>query len=217
MHQVASHDDLARLADGALATVRVEHAHLHQWHGPPGVAGPAAAVPVQDGQPGDLGLPRPRTRPGAISAAGGVLPRPGDPDAAGIWSADDQGDHLDGGGAALAALQPGGEERFDDLCVGDGRDRCRDQSDGGRNDRGADAPVAAKLCGDCRGRWRPRWMNPLCRSPCCSPIQPTSVGMNEDIIAKVFVVDPPACAVTKLGVELPNVLVSVMLTAIIEV
>jgi 2-iminobutanoate/2-iminopropanoate deaminase len=41
-------------------------------------------------------------------------------------------------------------------------------------------------------------------------------GMNEEY-AKVFAVDPPARAVTKLGVELPNVLVSIMMTAIVEV
>jgi 2-iminobutanoate/2-iminopropanoate deaminase len=40
-------------------------------------------------------------------------------------------------------------------------------------------------------------------------------GMNEEY-AKVFAVDPPARAVTKLGVELPNVLVSIMMTAIVE-
>jgi 2-iminobutanoate/2-iminopropanoate deaminase len=37
-------------------------------------------------------------------------------------------------------------------------------------------------------------------------------GMNE-AYAKVFATDPPARAVTKLGVELPNVLVSIMMTA----
>ena len=37
-------------------------------------------------------------------------------------------------------------------------------------------------------------------------------AMNEEY-AKVFAVDPPARAVTKLGVELPNVLVSIMMTA----
>jgi 2-iminobutanoate/2-iminopropanoate deaminase len=41
-------------------------------------------------------------------------------------------------------------------------------------------------------------------------------GMNEEY-AKVFAVDPPARAVTKLGVDLPNVLVSIMMTAHIEV
>jgi len=40
-------------------------------------------------------------------------------------------------------------------------------------------------------------------------------GMNEEY-AKVFTVDPPARAVTKLGVEMPNVLVSIMMTAHIE-
>ncbi|MBK5333925.1 MAG: hypothetical protein JJD93_18255 [Ilumatobacteraceae bacterium] len=40
-------------------------------------------------------------------------------------------------------------------------------------------------------------------------------GMNEEY-AKVFAVDPPARAVTKLGVELPNVLVSIMMTAHVE-
>lgn len=40
-------------------------------------------------------------------------------------------------------------------------------------------------------------------------------GMNEEY-AKVFTTDPPARAVTKLGVELPNVLVSVMMTAHVE-
>jgi 2-iminobutanoate/2-iminopropanoate deaminase len=39
-------------------------------------------------------------------------------------------------------------------------------------------------------------------------------GMNE-AYAKVFVTDPPARAVTKLGVELPNVLVSIMMTAVL--
>jgi 2-iminobutanoate/2-iminopropanoate deaminase len=37
-------------------------------------------------------------------------------------------------------------------------------------------------------------------------------GMNE-AYATVFPVDPPARAVAKLGVELPNVLVSIMMTA----
>jgi len=37
-------------------------------------------------------------------------------------------------------------------------------------------------------------------------------GMNEEY-AKVFATDPPTRAVTKLGVELPNVLVSIMMTA----
>jgi 2-iminobutanoate/2-iminopropanoate deaminase len=37
-------------------------------------------------------------------------------------------------------------------------------------------------------------------------------GMNEEY-AKVFATEPPARAVTKLGVELPNVLVSIMMTA----
>ena len=40
-------------------------------------------------------------------------------------------------------------------------------------------------------------------------------GMNEEY-AKVFAVDPPARAVTKLGVELPGVLVSIMMTAHVE-
>jgi 2-iminobutanoate/2-iminopropanoate deaminase len=40
-------------------------------------------------------------------------------------------------------------------------------------------------------------------------------GMNEEY-AKVFAVQPPARAVTKLGVELPNVLVSIMMTAHVE-
>ena len=40
-------------------------------------------------------------------------------------------------------------------------------------------------------------------------------GMNEEY-QKVFAVAPPARAVTKLGVELPNVLVSIMMTAHIE-
>ena len=40
-------------------------------------------------------------------------------------------------------------------------------------------------------------------------------GMNEEY-AKVFATEPPARAVTKLGVELPNVLVSVMMTAHVE-
>jgi 2-iminobutanoate/2-iminopropanoate deaminase len=40
-------------------------------------------------------------------------------------------------------------------------------------------------------------------------------GMNEEY-AKIFATDPPARAVTKLGVELPNVLVSIMMTAHIE-
>ena len=40
-------------------------------------------------------------------------------------------------------------------------------------------------------------------------------GMNE-AYAKMFVTDPPARAVTKLGVELPNVLVSIALTAQID-
>ena len=40
-------------------------------------------------------------------------------------------------------------------------------------------------------------------------------GMNE-AYARVFVTDPPTRAVTKLGVELPNVLVSIALTAQID-
>jgi len=40
-------------------------------------------------------------------------------------------------------------------------------------------------------------------------------GMNEEY-AKVFVTQPPARAVTKLGVELPNVLVSIMMTAHVD-
>jgi 2-iminobutanoate/2-iminopropanoate deaminase len=40
-------------------------------------------------------------------------------------------------------------------------------------------------------------------------------GMNE-AYAKVFPADPPARAVTKLGVELPNVLVSIMMTAHVD-
>ena len=40
-------------------------------------------------------------------------------------------------------------------------------------------------------------------------------GMNE-AYAGVFVTDPPARMVTKLGVELPNVLVSIAMTAQIE-
>ena len=40
-------------------------------------------------------------------------------------------------------------------------------------------------------------------------------GMNEEY-AKVFAVDPPARAVAKLGVELPNLRVSVMMTAHVE-
>lgn len=41
---------------------------------------------------------------------------------------------------------------------------------------------------------------------------PDFAAMNEEY-AKVFAVEPPARAVTKLGVELPNVLVSIMMTA----
>jgi 2-iminobutanoate/2-iminopropanoate deaminase len=37
-------------------------------------------------------------------------------------------------------------------------------------------------------------------------------GMNDEY-AKFFAADPPARAVTRLGVELPNVLVSIMMTA----
>jgi 2-iminobutanoate/2-iminopropanoate deaminase len=40
-------------------------------------------------------------------------------------------------------------------------------------------------------------------------------GMNE-AYAKVFTAEPPARAVTKLGVELPNVLVSIMMTAHVD-
>jgi 2-iminobutanoate/2-iminopropanoate deaminase len=40
-------------------------------------------------------------------------------------------------------------------------------------------------------------------------------GMNEEY-AKVFTVDPPARAVAKLGVELPNLRVSVMMTANVD-
>ena len=40
-------------------------------------------------------------------------------------------------------------------------------------------------------------------------------GMNEEY-AKVFAVDPPARAVAKLGVELPNLRLSVMMTAHVQ-
>jgi 2-iminobutanoate/2-iminopropanoate deaminase len=40
-------------------------------------------------------------------------------------------------------------------------------------------------------------------------------GMNEEY-AKMFATEPPTRAVTKLGVELPNVLVSIMMTAQVE-
>jgi 2-iminobutanoate/2-iminopropanoate deaminase len=40
-------------------------------------------------------------------------------------------------------------------------------------------------------------------------------GMNEEY-GKVFATEPPARAVTRLGVELPNVLVSIMMTAHVE-
>ena len=40
-------------------------------------------------------------------------------------------------------------------------------------------------------------------------------GMNEEY-AKMFATEPPARAVTKLGVELPNLLVSIMMTAHVE-
>jgi 2-iminobutanoate/2-iminopropanoate deaminase len=40
-------------------------------------------------------------------------------------------------------------------------------------------------------------------------------GMNDEY-AKVFATEPPARAVTRLGVELPNVLVSIMMTAHVE-
>jgi 2-iminobutanoate/2-iminopropanoate deaminase len=40
-------------------------------------------------------------------------------------------------------------------------------------------------------------------------------GMNEEY-AKVFAMDPPTRAVTKLGVEMPNVLVSIMMTAHVD-
>lgn len=39
-------------------------------------------------------------------------------------------------------------------------------------------------------------------------------GMNEEY-AKFFASDPPARAVTRLGVELPNVRVSIMMTAVV--
>ena len=40
-------------------------------------------------------------------------------------------------------------------------------------------------------------------------------GMNEEY-QKVFAVDPPARAVTKLGVDLPDLRVSIMMTAYVE-
>ena len=40
-------------------------------------------------------------------------------------------------------------------------------------------------------------------------------GMNEEY-AKVFATEPPTRAVAKLGVELPNILVSIMMTAHVE-
>jgi 2-iminobutanoate/2-iminopropanoate deaminase len=40
-------------------------------------------------------------------------------------------------------------------------------------------------------------------------------GMNEEY-AKAFAIDPPTRAVTKLGVDLPNVLVSIMMTAHVD-
>jgi len=45
---------------------------------------------------------------------------------------------------------------------------------------------------------------------------PADCAEMNDEYAKVFTVDPPARAVTKLGVEMPNVLVSIMMTAHIE-
>ena len=45
---------------------------------------------------------------------------------------------------------------------------------------------------------------------------PADFAEMNDEYAKVFTVDPPARAVTKLGVEMPNVLVSIMMTAHIE-
>ena len=40
-------------------------------------------------------------------------------------------------------------------------------------------------------------------------------GMNE-VYGKIFTTDPPTRAVAKLGIELPNVLVSIMLTAYVQ-
>ena len=45
---------------------------------------------------------------------------------------------------------------------------------------------------------------------------PADFAAMNDEYAKVFAVEPPARAVTKLGVELPNVLVSIMMTAHVE-
>lgn len=47
-------------------------------------------------------------------------------------------------------------------------------------------------------------------SPLANPAD--FAGMNEEYV-KMFATDPPARAVTKLGVELPNVLVSIMMAA----
>jgi hypothetical protein len=46
--------------------------------------------------------------------------------------------------------------------------------------------------------------------------QAVRVGSTIHVSGMVFAVDPPARAVTKLGVDLPNVLVSIMMTAYLE-
>src|ERR1051325_6742784 len=45
-----------------------------------------------------------------------------------VKCADEETDRQDGGGAELAAVQPGGDGRVDALCVGDAGHRCRDQA-----------------------------------------------------------------------------------------
>jgi hypothetical protein len=59
MNQVSTDGDLAGHADRTLASVGIDDTHLDQRRGAPGVPHPSAAVRVQDGEPGDLGLTEP--------------------------------------------------------------------------------------------------------------------------------------------------------------
>jgi 2-iminobutanoate/2-iminopropanoate deaminase len=52
------------------------------------------------------------------------------------------------------------------------------------------------------------------KSTCCQPRPSDLAGLNEKY-AKFFPADPPTRAVAKLGVELPNFLVSIKMTAVL--
>ena len=114
----------------------------------------------------------------------------------------------------LSAVQPGGEDGFDSLRVGDGRNRCCHQTVGGRDDPGADeagAPEFAVVIEAAGGT-----LDDVVQVTVLLADPADFAGMNEEY-EKVFAADPPARAVTKLGVDLPDLLVSIMMTAHVEV